>query len=50
MHTKFNFEEEVHPFFPNGTRKRFIFENGYAASVINGNGAYSTDETYELAV
>ena len=33
-----------------GTQARMFFRNGYGVSVITGAGAYSDDNTYELAV
>lgn len=50
MLTRFQFNENVHPVFANGTQKRFTFENGYAVSVITGDGAYSSDDSYEVAI
>jgi len=50
MSTRFQFNENVHPVFANGTQKRFTFENGYAVSVVTGDGAYCSDDSYEVAV
>lgn len=41
---------KTHPVFDNGKQAEVSFDNGYGASIITGDGAYTSGSDYELAV